>query len=421
MTYNCLRDADGRQIGAYQFVVDVTDRVREQRRLAEVEEALRQSQKMETIGQLTGGVAHDFNNLLTPIVGALDLLRRRIPEDASSHRLLDGALSSAERARTLIQRLMAFARRQHLQPQPLDLSQNIENMRDMLAHSIGPRVELRLDLKADLAPAMTDPNQFELALLNLAVNARDAMAGEGLLTIQTTQETVLENAALRAGDYVCVSVADTGIGMDAATLARAVEPFFTTKEVGQGTGLGLSMVHGFAAQLGGDLRLTSELGRGTTVSLRLPVSAEPSIEKPARNISAAYEPPPPPNAMVLLVDDENLVRSATAEMLTSIGYLVTEASSGSEALQLIRRGLAPLALITDYAMPSMTGAELAEQIRAFRPNLPVLIITGFDTPQSQTAHPLPRLLKPFRAAELARAIHDVVELANDALDGASVT
>ena len=365
-------------------------------------------QKLETIGQLTGGVAHDFNNLLTPIVGALDMVARLHEGDERIRKLTGAGLQAAERARTLVQRLLAFARRQHLQARPVNVRQLVNGMEDLLTRSLGPQVVLKIEGEASLPPAMMDPNQFELALLNLAVNARDAMPDGGTLTIAVGQESMTLHARLPEGRYIRLSVSDTGSGMDEETIKRAVEPFFTTKAKGQGTGLGLSMVHGLAAQSGGDFALTSVHGRGTTATLWLPASTE-SLEDGAMQLAGKPPLRRGQGAAVLLVDDEELVRSGTAEMLIDAGYVVRQASSGHQALALLRDGLDVAILITDYAMPGMTGAQLASEAAQLRPALPVLVITGFASLNDDTVVDLPRLSKPFRQVELADVLADLLE------------
>jgi PAS domain S-box-containing protein len=363
--------------------------------LAQAQEALRQSQKLESMGQLTGGVAHDFNNLLTPIIGGLDMLQRRRVGDERAQRTIDGALASAERAKTLVQRLLAFARRQPLQPKPVDVVQVILGMARLLESTLGPRVRLELNLAKNLAPARADANQLEMALLNLALNARDAMPDGGILTICAGRE----GGAVVNGGFVEVVVRDTGHGMDESTLSRAVEPFFSTKGVGQGTGLGLSMVHGLAAQLGGELRIQSSPGDGTTIKLLLPVAAsDPETLAPAPTGASHVGA-----GTVLLVDDEDLVRASTAEMLSDLGYTVVEAPSAEVALQRLCNGLHPTLLITDHLMPGMTGTELAGAARRVQPDLPVLVISGYADVEG-IAPELPRLAKPFRHIELEASI-----------------
>ncbi len=373
---------------------------------------LHEAQKLETIGQLTGGVAHDINNLLTPITGALDLLNRRYSaDDPRTARLLDGALQSAERAKILVSRLLGFARRQALETRATDPTALLQGMRDLIVSSIGPSIELRLSLANDLPAALTDPNQLELAILNLCVNARDAMNGRGLLTVAVERSVVGPGAGgtLRPGAYVRISVIDNGSGMDERTLARAVEPFFSTKGVGKGTGLGLSMVHGLAAQLGGSFELTSVVGEGTRADLYLPVtetSAKPLAAPRAGYVKAARR------LSVLLVDDEDLVRLGTAEMLRDIGHEVHEAAGGAQALAMLAGGLRVEAVVTDYMMPGMNGAEFAQKLARRQPDLPVLVVTGYAGGDLDLG--LPQLAKPFRQADLAAALDRVVaaDLAN---------
>jgi signal transduction histidine kinase len=364
-------------------------------------------QKMETIGQLTGGVAHDFNNLLTPILGALDTLGRRLEGDERARRMTAGGLQAAERARTLIQRLLAFSRRQHLAPQPVDVARLLSGFTDMVSRSIGPGIRLSVSCAKGLPPALVDPNQLELALLNLVVNARDAMPEGGDLALRVAEEDEGGNPRLGVGRFIRFSVTDTGIGMDPQTVKRAIDPFFTTKGVGRGTGLGLSSVHGLAAQSGGDFALDSQPGCGTTATLWLPVSDVALAETGHAANDAVI--PSVPAATVLLVDDEDLVRSGTGEMLADAGYTVVSVGSGFEALQKIHAGLAFDVLVTDYAMPGMTGAELAREVRRLRPDIPALMITGFATLTDREAGGLPRLAKPFRQSELAGTVADLLD------------
>jgi PAS domain S-box-containing protein len=363
-------------------------------------------QKMETIGQLTGGVAHDFNNLLTPIVGALDILRRKI-DDPRSQRLTTGALQAADRARTLVQRLLAFARKQHLEARSVDTRRLLESFTDLLRRTLGPQIEISTHAQSDLPPARVDPNQLELALLNLALNARDAMPNGGSLTITVQSQQIKRDPTLSDGMYVSIAVSDTGCGMDELTLKRAIEPFFTTKSTGQGTGLGLSMVHGLAAQSGGVLSLRSTAGQGTTATLILPVSDE-QADYPPSGVTPDEEMRSNALTSVLLVDDEALVRASAAAMLADEGYKVVEASSASEAISLINGGLAPDAVVTDYAMPGMNGVQLARAIRGMQPGVPILMITGFANLSEEELGGLPRLSKPFRQKELGEAVAELL-------------
>jgi signal transduction histidine kinase/CheY-like chemotaxis protein len=370
--------------------------------LERVHEQLRQSQKLEAMGQLTGGVAHDFNNLLTPIIGSLDMLQRRAAASERDQRLIGGALESAERAKTLVQRLLAFARRQPLQPGAVDISALVGGMADLIGSTSGPQIKLSIDIPPGLPCARSDPNQLEMALLNLSVNARDAMPDGGKLTISGSVEQVGEGhrTALAPGQYLRLSVSDTGVGMDEVTLAKAVEPFFSTKGVGKGTGLGLSMVHGLASQLGGGLLISSRQSLGTTVDLFLPAAAAEeglrTATQPVDGRSAAAA------GRVLLVDDEELVRASTAEMLHDLGYAVVETASAKEALVELARERFDY-VVTDHLMPGLSGTELARQIAAEYPRTPVLVISGYSELEG-VALDIPRLTKPFRQDELARSI-----------------
>jgi signal transduction histidine kinase/CheY-like chemotaxis protein len=406
MKFNVLRDKEGRRIGAYQFVYDVTERLRDQERLAEAEAALRQTQKLEAMGQLTGGVAHDFNNLLTPIIAGLDLLQRRGADGERGQRWIAGALQSAERARTLVHRLLAFARRQPLQPQPVDVGTLIRGMAELVDSTTGPQIKVLVDVPENLPVAKADPNQLEMAILNLSVNARDAMETGGMLQISAEARTVgvAEIDQLAAGSYVRISVEDTGCGMDEAVAARAIEPFFSTKGIGKGTGLGLSMVHGLASQLGGTLTIRSRKGEGTQIELWLPVSAD-QVQRPESQGDAA-----PLGRLVagtvLLVDDEDIVRTTTVDMLAELGFRVLQAESGERALEMLQSGVPVDLLITDHLMSGMTGVQLAQAVREYWPSIRVLIISGYAEAEG-LAPDLPRLTKPFRQKELSAKLHEL--------------
>ncbi|GLQ11259.1 hypothetical protein GCM10007913_31910 [Devosia yakushimensis] len=388
-----LRGGDGQIVGGAAFFRDVTDRHR-------AEEQLRHAQKMETIGQLTGGVAHDFNNLLAAVQGNLELLAKRLPDDPQFRRFIDGALQGAQRGAALTARLLAFARRQELKPEPTDLAQLLEGMRALMERSLGTIVTIRYALAPGLPPARVDPNQLELAILNLAVNARDAMPEGGELTISLNQVDGSESGIGLSGPFLRLGVADSGTGMDAATLKSAIEPFFSTKELGKGTGLGLSMVHGLAVQLDGALKLISAPGEGTTAELWLPVSTAPVMEisemEPER--SAA------PASTILVVDDDALINMNTVDMVEDLGHTALEAYSGKQALEILGSDRQVDVLITDYAMPGMTGVELAGKARQLRPGLPILLATGYADLPSGTSTDLPRLAKPYQQADLATQI-----------------
>jgi signal transduction histidine kinase/CheY-like chemotaxis protein len=377
-----------------------------EQRLA-AEQRLLQSQKMESIGQLTGGIAHDFNNLLAVILGNLDLLRKRINDDERGRRLLEGAIQGAQRGAALTQRLLAFSRRQDLTPQAVDVPQLVAGMTDLLSRSLGPSIQIVTRFPPALPPVRVDPNQLEMVLLNLAVNARDAMPISGTITISARAEEVADSNdhCLSSGSYVCVCVSDTGMGMDAATLARAVEPFFTTKGVGKGTGLGLSMIHGLAVQSGGTLRLKSEAGVGTTADIWLPQG-----EAVAAGAFRGEETLRPAHrtCTVLLVEDDPLVLTSTAAMLEDLDHTVVEASSGEAALRILRETPSIDLVVTDHAMPGMTGLELGERIRAHWPAMPILLASGHAELPERTGLAIPRLTKPFRQDELQSAIAALV-------------
>jgi signal transduction histidine kinase len=382
---------------------DANDRLRaESERRERAQAALLQAQKIETMGQLVGGVAHDFNNLLMAVIGNLDLLAKRIGNDPRMTRFLEGALEGARRGATLTQRLLAFARRQELQSRPTDVIALLEDMRGLIGRSVGPMIEVKIIASGAMPAVNIDPNQLEMALLNLAVNARDAMPKGGTLTIVLDHQIATASGELKLapGAYVRLSVQDTGEGMDAATLARAVEPFFSTKGIGKGTGLGLSMVHGLADQSGGTFRLKSQLGVGTTAELWLPVShgaAEASVHHEAAKATTAP-------ATILLVDDDALIAASTAALLEDLGHRVIEAHSGKEALAILREGLNPDLVITDHAMPSMTGIDLAVRLRVHDPKLPILLATGYAELQGDLPIELPRLAKPYTQEQLSSEI-----------------
>lgn len=389
-----MRSDGGEVIAIVWEAVETTERRR-------AEEALRQSQKLEAMGQLTGGVAHDFNNLLTPIIGTLDMLQRREVGGERERRLISGGLLAADRARTLVQRLLAFARRQPLRSTAVDVGDLVRGMAELVGSTSGPTVRIELKIEPGVLCATADPHQLEMAVLNLSVNARDAMPDGGLLTISAGRDLVGPgNAAhVTPGRYVRLAVADTGVGMDAETKARAVEPFYSTKGIGKGTGLGLSMVHGLMAQLGGGLAIDSAPGKGTRVDLWL-MESKPA-EMAARQVGAATELNG--RGRVLLVDDEEIVRISTADMLQELGFHVVEAESAEQALAIVDAGDPLSLLITDHLMPGMSGAELARLVRHRRPSLPVLLLSGY-TDVAEIAPDLPRLAKPFLRDELAGCI-----------------
>ncbi|MEN3974375.1 PAS domain-containing protein [Emcibacter sp. SYSU 3D8] len=358
---------------------------------------LLQAQKMESIGQLTGGVAHDFNNLLAAVMGNLELLRKRLPDDPRLDRLIDGAMQGARRGAALTQRMLAFARQQDLKTGSADLGELLTGMRDLLDRTLGPEVSLTFDIPDHLPPAQVDANQIELATLNLAINARDAMPDGGGIDISVSLAAKV-HPDLAPGQYLKLQIVDSGVGMDEPTLKKAIEPFFSTKPVGKGTGLGLSMVHGLAEQLGGLLELSSVPEKGTTATLWLPVAAPAAIAE-----AAAPAPVLPEeagrSATILVVDDDPLIARSTAEMLADLGHIVVEANSGREALDILESGLGVDLIVTDHAMPGMNGIELAAAVHRSRPGMPVLLATGYvELPVQATG--LPRLAKPYEQAAL---------------------
>jgi PAS domain S-box-containing protein len=401
-----IRDATGELIGFAKVTRDVTEKRETQLALERAREALFQSQKLDAIGQLTGGVAHDFNNLLMVILSSLQLLLRRTPDDEKSKRLINNAMQGAKRGVALTQRLLAFARRQELAPVALYLRELVQGMRDLLERSIGSTIRLNLEFPSELRPILIDANQLELAILNLAVNARDAMPHGGTLTIATRLEQVRSGASdLAAGEYVCLSISDTGAGMSPETLARAMEPFYTTKGSG-GTGLGLPMVHGLAAQSGGQFLLHSTRGMGTTAELWLPV-APPDAEVRGQPESAPARAHAARPMVVVAVDDDALVLAGTVAMLEDLGHTVWPATSGQQAFDLVMREQDVSMVIADQVMPGMTGAELVRKLKEARPRVPVILATGFgEIPPDLDAMAL-RLAKPFDQDQLSEAIRSV--------------
>jgi signal transduction histidine kinase/DNA-binding response OmpR family regulator len=372
------------------------------------QEQLLQSQKMESVGQLTGGIAHDFNNLLMAVMGNLEILRKRLPNEPGIRRLIEGAMQGAKRGASLTQRMLAFARQQDLKTLPADIGALVHGMQELLRRSLGPQIALRLNIEPGLPPAEVDAQQVELAVLNLAINARDAMPDGGVIDILVDQTRFTGDVRLRAGTYLRIQIKDTGSGMDETTLAKAIEPFFSTKPLGKGTGLGLSMTHGLAVQLGGHLDLVSEAGVGTAATLWLPMANAPPVDF-VSVVSHATQSPANRTAKILVVDDDPLISMSTADMLEDLGHFVIEANSGKRALEIIDTGQHIDLMMTDQAMPGMTGIQLAEIVRSKRPNLPVLLATGYtDRPTSKLAN-LPRLSKPYQQAQLQAEIEKLLD------------
>ncbi|MCG7362045.1 PAS domain S-box protein [Roseomonas sp. ACRSG] len=409
---------EGQLMGFAKITRDLTERREAQQQLEQSREQLFQAQKMEAVGQLTGGLAHDFNNLLTGISGSLELLKARVAQGRLSDldRYINSAQGAASRAAALTHRLLAFARRQTLDPKPTNPNKLAADMLDMVQRTVGPGIALETALETGLWPTLCDPNQLENAILNLCINARDAMPDGGLLTIETANAR-LDDATARLhgvepGEYVTISVTDTGTGMPPDVAERAFDPFFTTKPTGQGTGLGLSMIYGFAKQSGGQARIRSEVGRGTTVSLFLP-----------RHLGEADEANPPsqlpslPRAeaeqTVMVVDDEPTVRMLVAEVLEELGYAAIEAADGTSGLKVLQSDVQIDLLITDVGLPgNVNGRQMADAARQTRPDLKVLFITGYAENTvlgsgmlEQNTH---MLTKPFSMEVLASRVKAIV-------------
>ncbi|KFD30125.1 hybrid sensor histidine kinase/response regulator [Sphingobium yanoikuyae] len=369
----------------------------------QAEDALRQAQKMEAVGQLTGGIAHDFNNLLMAITSSLTLLQKRVPADPHTSRLIENAQQGAERGAALTQRMLAFARRQDLASERIDVSVLVDDVRELIERTLGPAWSLDLQFPDRLPPVLADRNQLELALLNLAVNARDAMPEGGAIRVvaQCRDASEIPSDGLSPGTYVGLSVIDKGIGMDEATLAHATEPFFTTKGVGKGTGLGLSMIHGLAKQLEGGFTLDSTVGHGTTATLWLPAAEEDAAPAALeREVISSFTG----RLKILVVDDDFLILMNTAALLEDLGHEVLEASSGEEALALVRQHEDIDLVITDQAMPQMTGTQLADQITDIRGDLPIILASGYGDVPAGSQQRIVRLGKPFGQAMLDQAI-----------------
>jgi len=414
---DAIRDEQGKLLGFAKITRDVTERMETQKALDQAREALFQAQKMEAIGQLTGGVAHDFNNLLMAVMGSLELVRKRLPYDPRITPLLDNAMQGAERGSILTQRMLAFARKQELKMDAVDVASLARGMMTFLDRTIGGKIAVSLRFPADLPRALTDPYQLEAALMNLAVNARDAMPDGGDLIISGSAEHIEGGSDLGPGDYVRLSVADTGEGMSPETASRATDPFFTTKGVGKGTGLGLSMAHGLAAQSGGGLFLTSKAGAGTQVDLYLPVVGTDCC--PAAKPDAAAVPGSAGRKLTILaVDDDPLVLTNTTAMLDDLGHEVIAVTSGKEALETLRQRQDIDLIVSDELMPHMSGSQLAKAIQRSHPGMPFIIATGYADLTSAAGYQsrlgLRRLGKPFTQSLLAQVVDEAMGGASSA-------
>ncbi|MEK7820560.1 MAG: PAS domain S-box protein, partial [Pseudomonadota bacterium] len=408
-----LMDARHNVIGVVYAVNDVTERV-------QLERQLLQAQKMEAVGQLTGGIAHDFNNLLGVLIGNLDLLRERVAHDRETLELADAALEAGVRGAELNKRLLAFSRRQALAPETVDVNAALTAMARMLRRSLGERIEIDLHCADGVWPVRVDPVQLETAIVNLGVNARDAMPHGGTLTLETRNapldaDYAARHESLKPGDYVMIAVSDSGVGMTPEVLARVFDPFFTTKPVGQGTGLGLSMVYGFLKQSGGHVNIYSEPGEGTTIRLYLPRDTA-GTEAP-RTADAAEKHSPTYNELVLAVEDNPDMRRIAVRQLKELGYRVVEAENADKALALLDEGLKPDLAFLDVIMPgTMDGLDLAQHIEKRLPGVGILMTSGFTeraTPEARKngdkTIPFPILDKPYRKDDLARAMRAALD------------
>jgi signal transduction histidine kinase len=397
---------------------DVTTEREAAEALRQTEEKLRQSQKMEAVGQLTGGLAHDFNNLLTGISGSLELLQTRISQGRTAEigKYISAAQGASKRAAALTHRLLAFSRRQTLAPKPTDLNKLVAGMEELIRRTVGPQIVTNVVAAPGLWHVLVDPNQLENALLNLCINARDAMPDGGTLTIETRHKVLEPRAAqlreLSGGEYVALFVSDTGSGMTAEVMARAFDPFFTTKPLGQGTGLGLSMIYGFAKQSGGDVRISSDLGRGTSVWLTLPRYTGP-LEDGAAGDNAAEPRESGHGETVLVVDDEATVRMFVTDVLQDLGYEALEADNGAAAVDMLRGDRRVDLLVTDVGLPGgMNGRQVADAARALRPGLKVLFITGYAESavlgEGDMEPGMHVLTKPFAMEVLSTRIREII-------------
>jgi PAS domain S-box-containing protein len=400
-----VRTPDGTLIGFAKITRDLSERKRAQEELEKTREAFVHSQRMEAIGKLTGGVAHDFNNLLAVVIGSLDLAQRRMKEGKDVSGLIANSIAAAERGASLTQRMLAFARKQELTLEPVDLANLVRGMAELLQRTIGPNVAIDTRFPLILPAVRADARQLELALLNLMVNARDAMPAGGTVTIAAQCRTLIASEdGLEPGDYVLLSVTDQGTGMDAETLAQATEPFFTTKDIGKGTGLGLPMVQGLARQSGGKFVLTSVEGSGTTAEMWIRIAAPTTLQ--GQHVADGRTEAGPGRTkplVILAVDDDPLVLESTSAMLGDLGHEVVRARSGAEALQLLNHHRVGM-IITDYAMPAMNGEELARNILASQPGIPILMVSGYASLPEGLENTLPKLAKPFTEEDLSSAI-----------------
>jgi PAS domain S-box-containing protein len=413
VTKGVYRNREGAILGLFGISHDITELRRAQETLEQTREALFRSQKMEAVGQLTGGIAHDFNNILAIILGNVELLRAYLPKDKYADEIIDAVLRATMHGRDLTGHLLAFSRRRLLNPQPVDVNALVAGIVRLLGRTLGGSIQLTTDTAADAGVAFVDPGALEAAVLNVALNARDAMPDGGTLAIRTSKTEIVNGAGidqdLKPGAYVQLALQDTGSGMTPEVAARVFEPFFTTKSGGRGTGLGLSMVYGFAKQSGGTVTLQSQPGRGTTVTMLLPVAAATTRAGGASGADPLATSAPHP---ILVVEDEDDVRAIVRRQLETLGHTVLVAAAGPEALLLLQGAAPPEVLVTDVVLGSgMNGIDLAASARRIRPNLPVVFISGYsavsEAQQRIREMGAPLLAKPFTTSQLEKAVQEV--------------
>ncbi|KQT79691.1 hypothetical protein ASG51_03340 [Methylobacterium sp. Leaf465] len=424
VSYSPLRDEQGRVIGAFHYARDISARLRAEAELAVTQEALRQAQKMEAVGQLTGGLAHDFNNLLAGISGSLEMMQSRMQQGRfhDIERYMAAAQGASKRAAALTHRLLAFSRRQTLDPRPTDVNRLTLGMQELIQRTVGPGIAVEVVGASGVWPTLVDPSQLENALLNLCINARDAMPDGGTITIETSNKWLDERAARQQdvpeGQYLTLSVTDTGTGMPPEVMARVFEPFFTTKPIGEGTGLGLSMIYGFAQQSGGQVRIYSEVGAGTTVSIYLPRHYG-EVPYGSAMVPAVVLPRSEQGETVLVVDDEPTVRMLVTDILEDLGYTAIEAGDSAAGLRILQSNVRIDLLVSDVGLPGgMNGRQMADAARVSRPDLRVLFITGYAENavlgNSHLAPGMGVLTKPFAIETMAARIRSMIEAGREA-------
>ena len=399
-----IRDENGKLVGYAKITRDITERREAQMELARVQRQLAESQKMDALGQLTGGVAHDFNNLLMVVAGNIQTLKTIAAQDPKTARAAQAIEFATQRGAALTRQLLTFSRRQRVNPQPIEIAQRIDSIREVLSSGLGGNVRLTIDIPPGVWPITVDIGELEIALVNLVINSRDAMTDGGTVTISAQNITLGESESIAAGEYVAIAVSDNGVGIPPDVIANVFDPFFTTKPVGKGTGLGLSQAHGFAHQAGGTVKITSTLGHGTTVTIYLPRTTGVVVDTMPSELSDA----PARTGTVLLVEDNPEVASASANLLEQLGYLVRWVPNAEAALEEIERNGIDL-VVSDIVMPGrMDGLGLARAIKEKRPELPILLATGYSEAAQNVRADFPILRKPYQMHELSRALAEIL-------------